>query len=56
MQMFQVEMQWKDWWIVVERGFASRDDAHWAIAQWRQGNECQLCPFRVTPMDSETKA
>ena len=49
--MYQIELYFQGIWTVVATGFATRDQANWAIAQWKQDNEClgDRC-FRVPEM------
>ena len=46
--MFALQICFADAWVTVASGFARRDDAHWALAQWRKDNKCESADsFRV---------
>lgn len=38
--MWSIQILWADVWVTVQRGFASRGDAEWATAKWKQANNC----------------
>jgi hypothetical protein len=33
--MWSIQILWDGGWVTVQRGFASRDDAEWAIGKWK---------------------
>lgn len=48
--MFKVEIFFSGSWIVIGTDFLSADSANWAIATWKQANECVGDRgFRVSP-------
>lgn len=49
--MFQIELTFGGRKHVVGSGFASVEDAWWAVSAWRQQNQCMLDnAFHVVPM------
>lgn len=46
--MWQVEMKFGDAWVLLATGYARRDDAEWAVSQWKQANDMRTDPFRYS--------
>lgn len=48
-----IQIQWSERWVTVQEGFASQDEAEWAVAKWRQASDCRNDPFRVIQQRGE---
>ncbi len=46
--MWKVEIEFGGQWITLTSGYAKRDDAEWAVGQWKQANDCTGDPFRYS--------
>ncbi len=53
--MWEIQILWNGW-VTVQTGFNSRDDAQWAIAEWKQKNECVGDPFRAVESKDDADA
>lgn len=49
--MWSLQIKFGAEWITVKSGFASRDAAEWAAAEWKQENRCLGDPFRAIRID-----
>lgn len=47
---WEVQIQWNDRWVTVQRGLKTLAEANWATAQWKLANDCRKDPFRAVEM------
>lgn len=48
--MWAIQIQFNGTWVTLQSGFATRDEAEWATAKWKQSNECYGDPFQAVQL------